>query len=268
MSKIKEKLYEVIFETDTRDGKLFDVSLLILILLSVALVLLESVPEIRTNYQQSLQISEWIITLIFSIEYILRLWIVRKPINYIFSFYGIVDFLSILPSYLGLFIVGSHSLMVIRVLRMLRVFRILKLTRYSQAGSNLAKSIKASRVKISVFIFFILITVIIIGTIMYLLEGEANGFKSIPHGIYWAIVTLTTVGYGDISPQTALGQFFASLVMLLGYAIIAVPTGIVTAEILKASNKTNTQVCPECMHDSHEDDAVYCKKCGAKINPS
>ncbi|NOR74621.1 MAG: ion transporter, partial [Draconibacterium sp.] len=176
------------------------------------------------------------------------------------------DLLSVIPTYLSLIIVGSQSLAVIRMLRLLRVFRILKLTRYTQAGKNLARALWGSREKISIFIFFVIILVVIIGTVMYLLEGEENGFTSIPHSIYWAIVTLTTVGYGDISPATALGQFLASIVMIMGYAIIAVPTGIVTAEIMNPSSK-NTQVCPECLHDSHEDDSVFCKKCGSKLNP-
>ncbi|WP_167615970.1 ion transporter [Maribellus sediminis] len=267
MSKTRDELYEVIFEADTPAGKLFDVVLLIVILISVALVMLESVPAIRTNYRPFLRILEWIITGIFTLEYVLRIVIVRKPLRYIFSFYGIIDFLSVIPTYLGLFIVGSHHLVVIRILRMLRVFRILKLTRYTQAGRTLGRALWASREKISVFIFFVVVLVIVIGTVMYLIEGEEHGFTSIPRGIYWAIVTLTTVGYGDISPQTPFGQFAASIVMIMGYAIIAVPTGIVTAEIINPSNHGNTQVCPNCLHDKHDDDAKFCKKCGSKINP-
>ena len=266
MKSLKEKLYEVIFEADTHEGKAFDVVLLIVILLSIALVLLESVPSYRVKFGTELRIMEWGITFIFSIEYILRVLIVRKPIRYIFSFYGIIDFLAVIPTYLSLFIVGSHSLAVIRVLRLLRVFRILKLTRYTNAGRTLARAMWSSREKISVFIFFVITLVVIIGTIMYLIEGEAHGFTSIPRSIYWAIVTLTTVGYGDISPETSIGQFLASIVMIIGYAIIAVPTGIVTAEIIKDSKSQNTQVCPECMHDSHDSDAVFCKKCGSKLN--
>ena len=266
MKELKEKLYEIIFEADTREGKAFDVVLLIVILLSIALVMLESVPSLRIKFGSELRILEWAITIIFSIEYILRILIVRKPLRYIFSFYGIIDFLAVIPTYLSLFIVGSHSLIVIRVLRLLRVFRILKLTRYTNAGRTLARAMWASREKISVFIFFVLTLVIIIGTIMYLIEGEAHGFTSIPQSIYWAIVTLTTVGYGDISPQTSLGQFLASIVMIIGYAIIAVPTGIVTAEIIKDTKNFSTQVCPNCLHDKHEDDAVFCKKCGSKLN--
>lgn len=267
MGKTRQKLYEIIFEADTPAGKLFDVVLLFVILLSVALVMLESVPFIRQDYRPILRIMEWIITGIFTVEYLLRIIIIRKPFRYIFSFYGIIDFLSVIPTYIGLFLVGSHSLVVIRILRMLRVFRILKLSRYTQAGRSLARALWASREKISVFIFFVIVLVIVVGTIMYLIEGEEHGFTSIPRGIYWAIVTLTTVGYGDISPQTPFGQFMASIVMIMGYAIIAVPTGIVTAEIINPSNRDNTQVCPQCLWSHHDDDAVFCKKCGAKINP-
>lgn len=267
MRKIKDHLYEIIFEADTKEGKFFDIALLIVILISVALVMLESVPVIQENNRQFLKISEWAITIIFTFEYILRIIIVKKPFRYIFSFYGVIDFLSVIPTYLSLLIIGSQSLVVIRVLRLLRVFRILKLTRYTNAGKTLARAVWNSRAKVSVFIFFILIIVTIFGTIMYLIEGEEHGFVSIPHSIYWAIVTLTTVGYGDISPSTPIGQFLASIVMILGYAIIAIPTGIVTAEIIKPSLRNNTHVCPECMCDSHEDDATFCKKCGCKMNP-
>lgn len=266
MLKIKEQLYEIIFEADTPAGKFFDVSLLAIILLSVVLVVLESVPEVRMNFQPELRIAEWVITGIFTVEYVLRIAIVKKPFRYIFSFYGIVDFLSVIPTYIGLFLLGSHPLVVIRILRLLRIFRIFKLTRYTQAGRSLARALWASRAKISVFIFFVTVLVVIIGTVMYIVEGEANGFTSIPRGIYWAIVTLTTVGYGDISPQTPAGQFIASVVMIMGYAIIAVPTGIVTAEIINPSTKNNTQVCPHCMWPDHEDDAVFCKKCGTRLN--
>ncbi len=267
MKNTRDKLYEIIFEADTKSGKTFDVVLLFVILLSVLLVMLESVPSIRNSYSHILKLLEWGITFIFTVEYLLRIIIVKKAFKYIFSFYGIIDFLSVIPTYLGLIIVGSHSLVVIRILRLLRVFRILKLTRYTQAGRTLARAMWASREKISVFIFFVLTIVVIVGTIMYLIEGEAHGFTSIPRSIYWSIVTLTTVGYGDISPQTSLGQFLASVVMILGYAIIAVPTGIVTAEMMKPSTNNNTQVCPGCLHDKHEDDAVFCKKCGTRLNP-
>jgi voltage-gated potassium channel len=267
MNRLKENIYEIIFEADTRAGKLFDIVLLIIILVSVVLIMLESVPGIRQSHGELLTILEWIITFIFTVEYFVRIAVVRKPRKYIFSFYGIIDFLSILPTYLSLILIGSQSLVVIRMLRMLRVFRILKLTRYTQAGRTLARALWASREKISVFIFFVIILVVIIGTVMYLVEGEDGGFTSIPVSIYWSIVTLTTVGYGDISPVTALGQFLASFVMIMGYAIIAVPTGIVTAEMINPTQQKNTQVCPNCLHDKHDNDAAHCKKCGAKLNP-
>lgn len=262
---LKKRLYEIIFEADTPAGKIFDVALLFVIVASVVLVMLESVNSVASRYLDVLRTMEWIITIIFTIEYILRIMIVQKPIRYIFSFFGIIDLLSVLPTYLSLFAFGYQSLVVIRMLRLLRIFRVLKLTRYTQAGRMLMRAMWASREKISVFIFFVLIIVVIMGTIMYLIEGETNGFKSIPLSIYWAIVTLTTVGYGDISPATPLGQFMASVIMILGYAIIAVPTGIITAEIIKPTPVKNTQVCHKCLYDKHDDDAVFCKKCGEKI---
>jgi voltage-gated potassium channel len=267
MNEFKEKLYEIIFEADTRTGKFFDVLLLFVILFSVVLVMLESVPSIAIKHLQTLHILEWIITAIFTLEYIIRIIIVRRPFRYIFSFYGIIDLLSVIPTYLSLLIVGSHSLVVIRMLRLVRIFRILKLTRYTAAGRSLGRAMWASREKISVFIFLVVILVVIIGTVMYMIEGVTHGFTSIPRSIYWAIVTLTTVGYGDISPETPIGQFLASIVMLLGYAIIAVPTGIVTSELIKSTTKQNTQVCQNCLCESHDEDAVFCKKCGVELNP-
>jgi len=266
MKSIKDRLYEIIFEADTRAGKFFDLVLLSVILGSVVLVMLESVHAVNNKYSHIFKLLEWVITIIFTLEYLLRILIIKKPFRYIFSFYGIIDFLSVIPTYLSLLVVGSQSLMVIRILRLLRVFRILKLTRYTSAGRFLVKSMWASREKITIFIFFVLTIVVIMGTIMYLVEGETNGFTSIPLSIYWAIVTLTTVGYGDISPQTPVGQFIASLVMIMGYAIIAVPTGIITAEMMKPSVPKNTQVCSKCLFDKHDDDAVFCKKCGTRIN--
>lgn len=267
MSTTKNQLYEIIFEADTKTGKIFDISLLVVILLSILLVVLESVPSIEAEYHNLLKISEWLITGIFSLEYILRICIVKKPKAYIFSFYGIIDLLSVLPSYLALIVTGTHGFMVIRALRLLRVFRILKLNRYTKEGAIIIRALRDSRIKISVFLFAVITMVVIIGTIMYLIEGGENGFTSIPRGIYWAVVTLTTVGYGDISPNTPLGQFFASFVMIIGYAIIAVPTGIVTAELSKyASKPQSTQVCPNCMADEHSHDSIYCNKCGEKLN--
>ncbi len=261
----KKSLYTIIFESDTWKGKLFDLSLIFIILLSILFIILESVEPINSRYHAELKIAEWVITALFTLEYGLRLWILDKPWKYVLSFYGVIDLLSILPSYLVLFFAGGQSLMVIRALRLLRIFRIMKLSRYTTAARILAKAMWASREKILVFLFFVATIVIIFGTIMYLVEGPENGFTSIPAGIYWAVVTLTTVGYGDISPVTPLGQFLASLIMVMGYAIIAVPTGIVTAEMMRIPVSRNTQVCHYCMFDRHDDDARFCKKCGTVL---
>ena len=251
MSKEKElknwklKLHEVIYEADTPAGKLFDVILLFVILLSILLVMLESVEGIGSKYSYILDISEWIITVLFTIEYLARIISVKNPKTYIFSFYGIIDLLSTIPKYISLFILGTHSLVAIRALRLLRVFRILKLSRFIGESANFGKALKRSRAKISVFLSFVIVLCIILGTVMYLVESkEGSGFTSIPRSVYWAIVTLTTVGYGDIAPITALGQFIASLIMILGYGIIAIPTGIVTSEMTKSEKETipnNTQ---------------------------
>lgn len=267
----KLKLHEVIYEADTKAGKLFDVVLLWLILVSIALVMLESVDSIDSKYHNQLYIAEWIVTLLFSIEYILRIICIRKPTKYIFSFYGIVDLLSTIPMYLSTFFVGTHSLVALRALRLLRVFRILKLARFIGESNQLLKALKASKAKVAVFLFFVLIICIILGTVMYLIEGAENGFTSIPRSVYWAIVTLTTVGYGDIAPHTPFGQFIASVIMILGYAIIAIPTGIVSSEMTKNnSSKTdvnlNTQACPSCSYENHDDDAIYCNHCGSKLH--
>jgi voltage-gated potassium channel len=265
--QVKDSLYEIIFEADTPRGKAFDIVLLIIISISILLVMLESIPSVNAQHYDLLRVMEWVITIIFSLEYLLRVLIVKKPFRYIFSFYGIIDLLAVLPTYLSLVFVGSHSLVVIRAIRLLRIFRIFKLGRYTVAGNNLALAMKASREKIFVFLFFVLNVVVIVGTLMYLIEGPEHGFESIPTSIYWAIVTMTTVGYGDISPGTPLGQLLASLLMISGYAIIAVPTGIVTAEMMRSPEKANsTQVCPHCLHDKHETDAIFCKKCGGKLN--
>lgn len=266
MDNLKAKLYEIVFEADTKAGKAFDVALLVVILTSVFLVMLDSIPEISKSHHDELIFFEFAITGIFTLEYILRIIIVKRPLRYIFSFYGIVDFLAVIPTYLGLLIAGYHSLLVIRALRLLRVFRILKLTRYSAAGRILARAVWTSREKIGVFIFFVFILVTIVGTLMYLIEGEASGFESIPISIYWAVVTMTTVGYGDLSPVTPLGRFLATLVMLTGYSIIVVPAGIVTAEIIRPAIPKNTKVCPNCLHSRHDDDAAFCKKCGGRLN--
>ena len=231
--------------------------------------MMESVKSIDAKYHTFLNISEWIITILFTIEYICRIITVKKPFKYIFSFYGIVDLLSTIPKYLSFFFVGSHSLVALRALRLMRVFRILKLVRFIGETNNFIKALKASRVRIAVFISFILILCTILGTIMYLIEDDASGFTSIPESVYWAIVTLTTVGYGDIAPITPFGQFIASMVMILGYAIIVIPTGIITSEIVKDSiNKvhTNTQSCPNCSVSKHRDNAEFCYDCGHKLN--
>ena len=264
----KQRLHEIIYEADTKGGKLFDVILLIAIIASILLVMLESIESFDAKYHSFLDISEWIITLLFSLEYILRLISIKKPFKYIFSFYGIVDLLSTIPKYLSFIFVGSHHLAALRALRLLRVFRILKLTRYVGASNTLLVALRSSRAKIAVFLFFVVIVCIILGTIMYMIEGEENGFTSIPRSVYWAIVTLTTVGFGDIAPQTPLGQFIASIIMILGYGIIAIPTGIVSSEISKNTNKidSNTQSCPSCLKDTHKDNAKFCDHCGSILN--
>ncbi|MDH5399088.1 MAG: ion transporter [Cyclobacteriaceae bacterium] len=265
--KWRKDLYVIIFEADTYWGKFFDVGLLITILLSVAVVLLESVESISNLYKDLLLIIEWFFTLIFTLEYLARIMISPRPKKYFFSFFGIVDLLSILPTYLGLVFTGAHALLVIRSIRLLRVFRIFKLVRFLGEASQLAQALKASRAKITVFLGSVFILVVILGSIMYLIEGRENGFTSIPRSIYWAIVTLTTVGYGDIAPQTVIGQTLASLIMILGYGIIAVPTGIVTAEISQ-QNKTKqvtSYTCNVCNTAGHDKDARYCKMCGSEL---
>ena len=281
-NKWRLKLHVIIYEADTPVGKLFDVILLITILASIVLVMLESVNSIDKNFHDFLNISEWVITILFTIEYIARILTVRKPLKYIFSFYGIIDLLSTIPKYISLIFGGIHALAALRALRLLRIFRILKLARYLGASNNLIKALKASKAKISVFLFAVVIVAIILGTIMYLIEGEENGFTNIPKSVYWCIVTLTTVGFGDIAPQTPLGQFIASLVMILGYGIIAVPTGIVSAEYTNQNNSDkekepnsenkidpvhlNSQCCVNCLSENHQDDAKYCHKCGCELN--
>lgn len=262
----KRRLYEIIFEADTTAGKIFDISLIFLILISIVIVMLDSIPSVHSRFSLPMRITEWIITLLFSIEYLLRIYAVRKPVSYIFSFYGIIDLMAILPGLIVFIFPGAQSLLVIRAVRLLRVFRILKFSRYTSAGRLLMKALYRSREKILIFISVVITLVVIFGTIMYLIEGEKNGFTSIPVSIYWAVVTLTTVGYGDIAPATGLGQFLASVVMIMGYAIIAVPTGIVTTEMMRFSDTGNTQVCSNCMFDKHENDALYCKKCGTKLD--
>ena len=238
----KNRLHEIIYEADTKQGKLFDIVLLIAILASIILVMLESVESINNKYGQLLNIAEWIITILFSLEYILRIVSIKKPILYIFSFYGVIDLLSTIPKYLSMFLIGSSHFAALRALRLLRVFRILKLARYIGASEKLLVALKASKAKIAVFLFFVVILCLILGTFMYIIEGAENGFTSIPRSVYWAIVTLTTVGYGDIAPHTPFGQFIASIIMILGYGIIAIPTGIVSSEMTKNTDRMYIQI--------------------------
>lgn len=264
----RDKLYKVIFHADTRAGKIFDVTLLVSIILSVLTVMLDSVSELQMQYARIFIWAEWIFTILFTLEYFTRIIISRKPLDYITSFYGVIDLLSILPTYLSLILTGSHYLLVIRIIRMLRVFRVLKLSRYLRASQVLQISLRQSKYKIIVFLEVVIATVVIMGSFMYLIEGPEHGFNSIPKSIYWAIVTLTTVGFGDITPQTILGQFFASFIMILGYSIIAVPTGIISAELIRADGQARRPEsrCKGCDHKLHDKDAVYCKYCGEELD--
>ena len=273
-SKWKNRLHEIIYEADTPSGKFFDIVLFILIIFSVLLVMLESVGEIDQQYHRTLLVLEWIITIFFTLEYIARLVSIKKPWKYVFSFYGIIDFLSTIPLYLSYILAGSQVLLAVRAFRLLRIFRILKLVKFIGEASQLKKALKASRTKIVVFIYVVLILCVILGTLMYIVEGNEAGFTSIPRSIYWTIVTLTTVGYGDITPITGFGQFLAAVIMILGYGIIAVPTGIVTAEFGRGNKENegdgdkkhmvhvNTQACPSCGAEGHRDDAKHCYNCG------
>lgn len=264
IERLRHKLHEIIYEADTPFGKLFDLILLLLILLSIVAVMLESVASIHLLYGKELAIIEWIITIFFSLEYIGRIIAVKKPLKYIFSFYGIIDLLATLPAYIDLIFPGWHFLVSLRAIRLLRVFRILKLVHFVGASNQLVTALKKSRLKIAVFLFSVIVLCIILGTIMYMIEGPENGFTSIPMSIYWTIVTLTTVGFGDITPVTPFGQFVSMVIMILGYGIIAVPTGLVTAEFMSKDRTVNenTQVCPNCSADHHRDGAKYCYHCG------
>jgi voltage-gated potassium channel len=266
IKKWQSKLHEIIFEADTRIGKVFDISLIITIILSIITVMLDSVKQINLVHGQLLLKLEWFFTIIFTIEYILRLISIGRPLKYATSLLGIIDLLAFLPTYFSLFFPGSQYFLVLRILRLLRIFRILKLVQYLQEARLLAQALRKSGRKMAVFLFTVLILVVIFGSLMYVIEGEENGFTSIPMSIYWAIVTLTTVGYGDISPQTGIGRTLASVIMIMGYSIIAVPTGIVTVEMAKSFKpSTSTQACPECSYEGHDEDANYCKDCGARL---
>jgi voltage-gated potassium channel len=266
LDRLRNWLHEIIFEADTAGGKLFDVLLIISIIVSVALVMLDSVAEINAAHGPLLYAGEWFFTLLFTLEYVLRLFSIGRPLSYATSFFGLVDLLAILPTYLSILFPGTQYLLVIRILRVLRIFRVLKLVPYVGEGRMLMQALRASRRKITVFLFAVLTLVIIFGSLMYLIEDASDGFTSIPRCVYWAVVTLTTVGYGDISPQTNLGQFVAAFIMIIGYAIIAVPTGIVTVELSHAfSKKLTTQACPQCSAEGHDSDARNCKYCGALL---
>jgi voltage-gated potassium channel len=260
------RLHEVIFEADTPTGRAFDIALFSAIMISVLVVMLDSVRALNHTYGRALRATEWALTALFTVEYVLRLLSVRRPLRYALSFFGLVDLLAILPAYLSLVAPEGRYLMSVRVLRMLRVFRVLKLAPFLSEGAILGQALRASRHKIAVFLFTVITLVVLIGAVMYVIEGETNGFTSIPQSMYWAIVTLTTVGYGDLAPKSAVGQMLASVVMILGYGIIAVPTGIVTTELARAGGLTSTgistQSCRACGAEDHSMDARYCRRCG------
>ena len=260
----RENMWRVIFLADTTKGRNFDVLLILAILASVAAVMLESVAPIREDWGDVLWWVEWIFTILFTLEYAARLICARRPLRYARSFFGAVDLLSILPTYLVILFPGAQYFMVIRVLRILRAFRVLKLAAHVREANVLMRSLVASRRKITVFLFAVFTMTVVLGSLMYLIEGEANGFDNIPRGVYWAVVTLTTVGYGDISPQTPFGQFVASLVMVMGYGMIAVPTGIVTAEMTVAARRDERE-CDHCGESGHAAQAGYCRTCGGAL---
>ncbi|MDP9177258.1 MAG: ion transporter [Gemmatimonadota bacterium] len=264
----RARLHEIVFEADTPEGRAFDVALIVVIVLSVATVMLDSSREFSSRYSNALRLAEWGFTALFTVEYIVRLLAVRRPLRYALSFFGLVDLLALLPSYVSLFVPAGRYLLVVRVLRLLRIFRVLKLGKFLSEGAILGQAIRASRHKILVFLSVVLSVVVLIGAVMYVVEGEANGFTSIPASMYWAVVTLTTVGYGDVTPQTPLGKLLASVVMILGYGIIAVPTGIFTAELAQVSREIvlNQHSCPECGIRGHLTDAKFCRKCGGQLS--
>jgi voltage-gated potassium channel len=264
--------HEIVFEADTKAGKTFDIALIVAILLSVLAVMLESVSSIQARHGELLYAAEWFFTILFTVEYILRLTTIGRPLRYAWSFFGVVDLLAVIPTYIDVLVLpGARYLLVIRALRLLRIFRVLKIAKYMVEMGVLISAMRASVRKITVFLFSVMTIVMVFGTLMYVIEGGENGFTSIPRSIYWAIVTLTTVGYGDIAPHTNIGQTIAAMIMIIGYSIIAVPTGIVTVELAGATRRevesraVNTQACRECSQEGHDDDAEYCKYCGAML---
>jgi voltage-gated potassium channel len=264
---VRARLHEIVFEADTAAGKAFDLSVLVCIVASVAAVVLESVASIRQHYGAELRALEWVFTVLFTIEYVLRLIAVKQPLRYAISFFGLVDLVSVLPNYLSLFVTGSQTLLVVRALRLLRIFRVLKLGSFLGEAQVLMHALRASRAKITVFLGTVLVLTLLMGSLLYLVEGPEHGFSSIPRGVYWAIVTMTTVGYGDLAPKTDLGQLIAACVMIMGYGILAVPTGIVSVELAAATRakQWTTQACPSCSRGGHDADAKHCKYCGAQL---
>lgn len=260
---IREKLHSIIFGTDTPVGKRYDLILLIFIFASVLIVMIESVPAWRINYGTELITIEWVFTILFSIEYIIRILISPKPLKYIFSVWGLIDLLAILPTFISPFFTGYHGFIVVRALRLLRIFRILKLSRFMKESNVLYHSLRASSYKITVFLFFVTMMIVVAGTLMYVIEGGDNGFDSIPQSIYWAVVTITTVGYGDISPVTAFGKFIASLMMITGYGIIAIPTGLITVEMARYK-ESHAKKCSNCQNEN-DAKAKFCGECGTKL---
>lgn len=263
--EFREKLHTIIYEADTRAGKFFDITLLIVIFISIVAVMLESVASVKIVYGYELAVIEWIVTILFTLEYIARAISVREPLKYIFSFYGMVDLLATIPKYVGLIFPGTGFFIAIRAIRLLRVFRILKLVHFVGAGNQLITALRKSQTKIAVFIFGVVVLCIIMGTLMYMIEGPSSGFTSIPTSVYWTIVTLTTVGFGDITPVTPLGQFLSVVIMIMGYGIIAIPTGLVTAQFMNEKAHLNTQACPNCAANQHRDDAKFCYNCGTAL---
>jgi len=266
MSPWRKQLYVIIFQADTPEGRLFDLILLFSIIISVIIVMLESVGSLKAEYGTTLRILEWTFTGLFTLEYIARVISLNKPRHYILSFYGLIDLFAVLPTYLSLLFVGTQALAVIRIFRLLRVFRILKLVRFLGEANHLFRAVRASLPKITVFLITVICVVAIMGTAMYIIEGPEHGFTSIPVSIYWTVVTITTVGYGDIAPQTPLGQVMATCLMIMGYGLIAVPTGIVTEQLYRGSQKeVSTKVCPNCTREGHTPDAQFCKFCGHQL---
>jgi len=262
----RARLHEIIFEADTPAGKAFDVALLVVILASVAAVMLESIAPIRAAHGTALRAAEWAFTVLFTIEYVLRLACVRRPLAYATSFFGVVDLLAVLPTYVSLVLPGTQALIVVRAVRLLRIFRIFKIARYVHELTALVRAVRATRAKIAVFLFAILSATLVLGTAMYVVEGEASGFTSIPRAVYWAIVTVTTVGYGDLAPRTPFGQALAAFAMVLGYSLIIIPTGIFSAELIQAARAgPTTQACSACSREGHDADATFCKHCGEKL---